>query len=50
MAHIWRKLEKSGQEVIYSLKKFNSKYLEFFGYETCEKSIWTLSEVFKNKI
>ena len=38
------KLEKPGQEVIYSSKGFNYKYMEFFGYETCDKLIWTSGE------
>ena len=35
------KTEKSGQEVMYSYKGFNSNYMEFVGYETCAKLIWT---------
>ena len=32
-------LEKAGQEVIYSSRCFSSKYMESFGYDTCEKLI-----------
>ena len=41
MARIQGKLEKSGQEVMYSSKCLNSNYIEFFGYGTCEKLILT---------
>ena len=40
LAHIRTKLEKKGQEVIYSSKGFNNKYLEFVGYDTSDKLIW----------
>ena len=52
MSHIWGKLEKADQEVIYSSKYFNSKYTEFVGYDTCEKLIWTSGEdnIIKNEI
>ena len=33
------KLEKVGQEVIYDSKYFNSKYMEFVGYDTREKLV-----------
>ena len=41
------KVEKLGQEVMYYSKYFNSNYLEFFGYETCDKLICTSGEVRK---
>ena len=39
-----RKVEKEGKEVMYSSKSFNYNYMEFVGYETCEKLIWTSGE------
>ena len=44
-AFIQGKSEKLGQEVIYSSKYFNSKYMEFVDYDTCDKLIWTSGEV-----
>ena len=41
VAHIRKKLKKSGQEVIYYFKGFSSSYMDFVGYETCDKLIWT---------
>ena len=35
-ANIRVKLENSGQEVMYYSKYFNSNYMEFVGYSTCE--------------
>ena len=37
-------MEKVGQEVMYYSKCFNYKYMEFFGYETCDTLIWKSSE------
>ena len=37
------KIRKTGKEVMYSFKSFNSNYMEFVGYDTCEKLIWTSS-------
>ena len=34
---------------MYYSKYFNSNYLEFFGYETCDKLIWKSDTVFRNK-
>ena len=50
-ARIRVKLEKLGQEVIYSSECFNSQYMEFVGYDTREQLIWTPGEgsVIKNK-
>ena len=48
VAHIRKKLEISGQEVMYSYKSFNSNYMEFFGYETCDKLIWTSGKGCRN--
>ena len=45
---ISKKLEKSSQEVIYSSTCFNYNYMEFVGYETCEKLIWTSGESCRN--
>ena len=39
MAHIWEKLEKELQEVMYSSKNFNYTYMAFVGYDTCDKLI-----------
>ena len=41
LANIQKQLEKSGQEVMYSSKCLNSDYMDFFGYETCDKIILT---------
>ena len=40
VAHIRKEPEKSGQEVMYYSKCFNSNYMEFVGYETCDKLIY----------
>ena len=32
---------KTSQEVIYYLKRFNSKYMESVGYDIRDKLIWT---------
>ena len=37
LAHIQGMLWKSGQEEMYSSKYFNSNYMEFVGYEICDK-------------
>ena len=37
MARIREILGKTVQEVMYSSKYFNSNYMEFVGYETCDK-------------
>ena len=44
MAHIQVFLEKSVQEVMYSSKKNNYNYMEFVGYDTCDKLIWESGE------
>ena len=44
VARIREKLEKSGQEVMYSSKCLNYNYIEFVSYETCDKLIWTSGE------
>ena len=36
-----RKYGNSGQEVKYSSAYFNSNYMEFVGYDTCDKIICT---------
>ena len=43
-----KKAAKSIQEVMYYSKFFNSNYMKFVGYETCEKLIWTSDEGFRN--
>ena len=37
---------------MYSSKYFNSDYIKFSGYKTCDKLIWTSGEgrIIKNKI
>ena len=42
--HVRIKLVKAGQELMYSSKNFNSNYMKFFGYETCDKLLWTSGE------
>ena len=49
LARIRRKLEKSGQEVIYYSECFNSIYMDLVGYETCDKLICTYGEGCRNK-
>ena len=44
-----KKLEKSGQEVMYSSQFFNFNSMECVGYETCEILIWTSGEGCRNK-
>ena len=39
--HIRKKLEKEGEELMHFSKCFNSNHMELFGYETCDKYIWT---------
>ena len=34
---------------MYSSKIFDSNNMEFFGYETCDKLVWTSSENCRNK-
>ena len=46
---ISKKLEKSGQEVIYYSECFNSIYMDLVGYETCDKLICTYGEGCRNK-
>ena len=46
---IIEKKGKSGQKVMFSSKYFNSNYMEFVGYETCDKLIWTPGKGFRNK-
>ena len=46
---ISEKLEKSGQEVMYSSQFFNFNSMECVGYETCENLIWTSGEGCRNK-
>ena len=46
---ISEKTGKSGQEVMYSSKCFNFNYMEFFGYETRERLIFTQVEGRINK-
>ena len=41
LAHIRRIPEKEVQEVVYYSKGFNSNYMEFVGYETYDKLMWT---------
>ena len=41
LSRIRKKLEKSGQEAMYSSKGFSSNYMELVCYETCDKLIWT---------
>ena len=48
LAHTRKKLEKSGQEVMYSSKCFYSNYTEFTGYKTRDKLICTSGEGFRN--
>ena len=40
-SHMQIKLKKAGKEVMYYFKCFNSNYMEFVSYETCDKLIWT---------
>ena len=44
MTHIQGMLEKSGQKLMYPSKQINCNHMEFVGYDTCEKSIWTSGE------
>ena len=44
MAYMQGKLEKEEQEVMYSSKYFNSNYVEFVSYDTCEKNLCTSGE------
>ena len=37
-------MKKKVQEVMYSSKCLNSDYMDFVGYETREKLIWTSGE------
>ena len=39
-----RNVWKKGQEVIYYSKYFNSKYIQFVGYDTRDKLIWKSGE------
>ena len=41
-------MEKSVQEVMCSYKCFNSNYMEFVGYETCDTLIWSSGEGYRN--
>ena len=34
---VTKRTGKSGQEVLYYSKYFNSNYIEFVGYEKCDK-------------
>ena len=44
MARIRGKLEKAGQVVMHYSKCYNSKYVNFVGYDTCGTLIWTPGE------
>ena len=46
---IQKKLEKAGQEVMYSSKCYNYNHMDSFDNETCEKLIWTSGEGCINK-
>ena len=44
LTHIRGNLVKIGQEVMCYSKSSNHRYMEFVGYNRCEKLIWTSGE------